>query len=162
MPGTVKAPLRTALKLVDWPEASETLEMEMRTRSEVSWSGAAGSGTTARFNVAVDLPVLVRVRGTTRGPGALLGPIQPNDTVAGATVAPGVRAAAALSLPAPTAVISNSPELELSMMSLGLTEAVLTTADLIWAGEKPGLACLTSAAAPATMAAAKLEPSTVV
>src|SRR5580658_888720 len=160
MPGTVKSPRRKTLTTACWPAASSTLPGEAPTTSLGSASGESGSGTHARLKVAVVLPVFVIVSGTEFAGDP--GPTQPNDTVAGATVAPGARAAAAFSFPAPTEVINSSPESESSAMSLASILAVFTSADFIWAAEKPGLACFTSAAAPATMAAAKLDPSTVV
>src|ERR1035441_4894535 len=161
MPGTVKPPFRDTLTNVCSPASSWKLPGETPTASLVSWSGASGSGTTEIWNVAAALPVLATVKGTGLS-SVEPDPTKPNDTVAGWTVAPGARAAAAFSFPAPTEVINSSPESELSAMSLGLTLAVLTSADLICAAEKPGFACFTRAAAPATMAAAKLDPSTVV
>jgi hypothetical protein len=120
----------------------------------------AGSGVTEILKAAAALPTFVTVKctGLVTDPG----PTQPKDTVAGATVAPGASVAAAFNFHAPTAAISGSPESELPAMSLGLTLAVFTSADLICAAENPGFACFTSAAAPATMAAAKLDPCTVV
>src|ERR1017187_8912763 len=162
MPGTVKPPCRDTSTFACCPAASCRLPVEARSTSLASWSGALESGANEILKVAVDFPVLVTVKATGFGSGLGGGPTQPNDTVEGTTVAPGARATAAFSFPAPTEVINGSPELELSAMSLAPREAVLTKAALICPAEKPGLACSTSAAAPATMAAAKLDPSTVV
>src|ERR1039458_8858430 len=159
MPGTVKPPRRNTWTSPCCPASSCKVPGEAPTTSLASASGEAGSGTHERLKVAVVLPVLVTVSGTVLAGEP--GPTQPNDTIEGTTVAPGARAAAAFSLPAPTEVINGSTELELSAMSLASMLAVLTKADLICAAEKPGFACFTSAAAPATMAAAKLDPSTV-
>src|SRR5450755_756592 len=160
IPATVKPPLRDTLTKPCCPAFSCRVGGEMATTSVGSWSGEAESGINEILKAPAALPVLVMVN--------LIvcrldpGPTAPNDTVGGWAVAPGDNAAAAFSFPAPTDAISSSPELELSPISLGLTLALFTRADLIWAGEKPGLACLTRAAAPATMAAAKLDPSTTV
>src|ERR1039457_2535813 len=115
MPGTVKPPGRDTSTFACCPAASCRLPVEARTTSLVSWSGALESGANEILKVAVDLPVFVTVKAT--GVGADPGPTQPNDTVEGTTVAPGARAAAAFSFPAPTEVINGSPELELSAMS---------------------------------------------
>src|ERR1039457_3151342 len=147
MPGAVKPPCRDTSTFACCPAPSCRLPVEARTTSLVSWSGALGSGANEILKVAVDFPVLVTVKATGFGRGLGGGPTQPNDTVAGATVAPGARAAVAFSFPAPTEVINGSPELELSAMSLASMLAVLTKADLICAAEKPGFACFTSAAA---------------
>src|ERR1035438_5196010 len=145
MPGTVKPPRRNTWTSPCCPASSCKVPGEAPTTSLASASGEAGSGTHERLEVAVVLPVLVTVSGTVLAGEP--GPTQPNDTVEGTTVAPGARAAAAFSLPAPTEVINGSPELELSAMSLASMLAVLTKADLICAAEKPGFACFTSAAA---------------
>ena len=101
--------------------------------------------------MAVALPVFVRVRVRLTGRAV----IAPKESVAGSTLAPAARAADAFNLPAPTAVTRAVPAL-----SVTFCVAVLTSADLICPGRNPGLFCLTSAAAPAAMAAAKLLPLT--
>src|ERR1039457_3404351 len=156
VPGTLKPPRRNTLTCACFPAASCRLLGEAPITSLVSGSTDVASGAHESVKVAVALPVLVRVSGTVCAVEP--GPTQPKETVDGTTVAPGARAAAAFSFPAPTAVINGSPEPEPSLISLASMLAVLTSADLICAAEKPGFACFTSAAAPATMAAAKLDP----
>src|ERR1035441_3438721 len=80
----------------------------------------------------------------------------PNASVGGFMAICDDTAACTFSLPAPADRIRAGPA-----SSCKLPDAVFTTADLSCAGLYPGCACLTSATAPATIAAEKLLPSTV-
>src|SRR5882724_8935222 len=150
-PGDGWLPLTRTVTVDVCPASSCKLEGERESCARAS----APRGATARLNEAALPLVLVTLRAMLSG--RLPGPISPMESAAGSTVAPTGAAAPTFNLPAPTAVTRARP-----LSSFTSSAAVFTTADFNCATLKPGCCCLTSATAPATMAAEKLVPCAAV